>query len=232
MNSTVASANFIDVFAAPGDFFAGLLKGQRKTLLALLALILISSGGIYLFHSGMDPEWIVDQQLLHVELEAPSDEKEIRAFLMETAPYAGALGAIFNGIFLVIMVSILAGYYRFVGSNNEQLTYGDWFSFAVWTQMPFLVYIVGLMVMLFTAGGGDIPLTLVNYSAINQLFLHLPIGHAFYDVAEAVNLFYLWSIYLAAVGLKRWADLSTAKAWLLSALPYVLVFGLWALLSL
>lgn len=224
--------NVFDVFTTPGDFFSGLLNTKRHTLYALLTLILVSSGGIYLFHSGMDPEWIVEQQMLHVEVDKASEAEEIKQFLMETAPYAGSLGAIFNGIFTLILVSVLAAYYRLAGGKSTQLTYKDWFSFSVWTQIPGLIYVIGLMGLLFTASTGELPLAMVNYASLNQVLLNLPIGAAFYDVAEAINLFYLWNIYLAAVGLQRWAGLPTIKAFVISAFPYVLVFAGWTLVSL
>lgn len=231
MNSTALATSFIDVFAAPGNFFNGLLNVKTKTWLAFLLLIAVTSGGTLYFFSGMSNEWIIEQQMLHVQTESPSEEKEIKSFLMETAQYTGALGAIFNAIFYVVLVSVLAGYYKLIGRKNEQLTYNNWFAFSVWTQMPLIVHMLGLIALVVTANSPEVPLSLVNYASFNQLFVNLPIGHVFYDLAETLNLFFLWSIFLAAVGLKSWANMPTGKAAMFAILPYVLVFGIWAIVA-
>lgn len=238
MNTNTASPSFLDIFAAPGSFFSNLLSAENKTnsWIALLLLIAITSGGTWYFFSGMSNEWIVDQQMLHVAIETPSEEKEVKAFLMETAQYSGALGAIFNAIFYMVLISIFAGYFKLLAGkaadkDKPSKTYGDWFSFSVWTQMPNVVYTFGLLALLFTASTPQVPLSLVNYASVNQLFLNLPIGHNFYDVAETINLFFIWCISLSTIGLMRWTTLSVGKATAISALPYVLVFGIWAAVS-
>ena len=232
MNSATASPSFIDVFASPNEFFTGLLNTKTKTWLALLMLLAVTSSGVLIFYSGMSIDWVIEQQMLHIDDVSPSEEQEIYNFLSQSAPYTGILGATFSAIFYVILISVLAGYFKLVGRKNQNLTYKDWFSFSVWIQMPFVVHMLGLMALVFTADSPNLSLTLVNYSSLNQLLLDLPIGHSFFDIAEALNLFYLWSIALAAIGLIRWANLSQAKAWSFAALPYVLVFSLWGLLSL
>lgn len=232
MNTNTASPSFIDVFASPADFFADLLNTKTKTWLALLVLLAVTSGGLLIFYSGMSVDWIIDQQMLHIDDASPSEEQEIRSFLSQSAPYTGILGSTFSAIFYVILISVLAGYFKLVGRKNQNLTYKDWFTFSVWIQIPFVVHMLGLMGLVFTANTPELSLTLVNYSSLNQLLLNLPIGHTFFDLAEALNLFYVWSIALAATGLIRWANLSRVKAWSFATLPYVVVFSLWGLLSL
>lgn len=232
MNSNTASASFIDVFASPSDFFNGLINTKAKTWMALLMLLAVTSGGTLMFYSGMSVDWIVDQQMLRVDDVSPSEEQEIQSFLSQSAPYTGIIEAVFSAFFYVILISVFAGYFKLVARKNQMLTYKDWFTFSVWVQMPFVVHMLGLMGLVLTANSPELPVTLVNYSSLNQLLLNLPIGHAFFNLAEALNLFYLWSIALAAIGLVRWANISHTKAWSFAALPYVLVFSFWGLLSL
>ena len=61
--------------------------------------------------------------------------------------------------------------------------------------------------------------------------LGLSIGDTLYNWAETFNLFYLWSIAIAAIGLQKCVDISVSKSVMLAALPYIAVFGLWLVLA-
>jgi hypothetical protein len=73
-------------------------------------------------------------------------------------------------------------------------------------------------------------LDLANYASLNALALGLAPGERGYALASGLNLFYLWSIGLVAVAARHWSGLDWGRALLLGALPYLLVFGVWALL--
>jgi len=226
------TAPFLNVFAAPDELFRDQLQSRKAGWLALVILLLMTSGSILYFYGGMSPEWIVEQQMLQTPEQSPAEDKQVRQFLTEQAPYTGTLGAIFNAIFYMIILAVFAAYFKFAGRSNEQQTYGDWFNFAIWTQMPMLVHIVGFLALVVTANTPDLPIMLANYSSLNQLVLDLPMSHNMYTWAETINLFYLWSIFIAAKGLMNWCKMSATAATIYSAVPYVVVFGLWAMFSL
>jgi hypothetical protein len=230
MATSTLSGAMLDIFVAPKSLFDGLRSARGWNWAALILILAISSACIVSFYSGMSPEWVVEQQMLQVGDVSPSEEEQIRAYLTQSAGTVGWLGAIFNGLFILISLAILAGYFKLV-SGSDEYGYGDWFGFAIWTQMPTVVYMLGFLVLYLTAGTPDLPLMLINYASLNQLLLGLSVQDALYTWAESLNLFYIWYIALAAIGLNRWTSMSITKATILSALPFVLVFGIWGVLA-
>ena len=229
MSSITASSAIIDVYAAPKSLFSGLKTSKGVTWIALLLLLVITAGSIMGFYSGMSEQWIVDQQVMQMSFESQAEQVEVEKYLLENAQHTGTIGAIFTVVFQLILLAILALYFKIVGMKDEQATYGDWFAFSVWTQMPMLINLLGFCALFITAGGGDLSINLPNYASVNQLLLNLPVQHSWFQFSEALNLFYLWNILLGAKGLMQWCQMSAVKATLLSALPYAAVFALWAL---
>jgi hypothetical protein len=87
-----------------------------------------------------------------------------------------------------------------------------------------------LIVLSLLSEDPNMPLDLANYASVNALALGLAPGERGYSLASGLNLFYLWSIGLVAVAARQWSGLDWGRALLLGALPYLLVFGVWAAL--
>jgi hypothetical protein len=64
--------------------------------------------------------------------------------------------------------------------------------------------------------------------SLNYLLLHLPLSNPWASFASNLDLTSLWTMALAAIGLKAWTGRSTAACTFAAVLPYVLVYGIWA----
>lgn len=230
MATTTLSNAVLDIYLAPKALFDGLRTAKGWNWAALALIVCISFATIVAFYSGMSPDWIIEQQMLQVGDVSPSEEEQIRAYLTQSVGTVGWLGGIFNTLFIFITLVILAGYFKMV-SGSDEYSYGNWFGFTIWTQMPTVVYMLGFLALLLTASTPDLPLMLLNYASINQLLLDLAPSHSLYMWAESINLFYVWNIVLASIGLNRWTGMTMTKATVLSALPFVLVFGIWGAMA-
>ena len=100
---------------------------------------------------------------------------------------------------------------------------------SVWVSMPSLINMLGLLVLIMLSSTPDMPINSANYLSLNQLVFNFSPQDTWFSLTENFNLTYLWSIGLAAVGLKSWSGYSTSKAVLLAALPLIVIFGIWAL---
>jgi hypothetical protein len=96
--------------------------------------------------------------------------------------------------------------------------------------MPMLLNALGLIVLSLLAASPDQPLAVANYASLNGLVLDLPLGHPWYNWAQAFSLFFIWSSVLIAIAVRVTQPIAWGRALLLGALPYVLVFGVWAVL--
>src|SRR3546814_18108332 len=94
--------------------------------------------------------------------------------------------------------------------------------------MPMLLNAIGLIGLSLLAASPDQPLAVANYASLNGMVLDLPLGHAWYTWAKSFSLFFIWSSALLAVAARVAQPVPWGRRLLLGALPYLLVFGGWA----
>lgn len=97
--------------------------------------------------------------------------------------------------------------------------------------MPALIQAIGFIILFVTAKTPDLPITLSQYASFNQLFFGYSDTHQLFTLAGSMNVFYVWSILIATIGLKQLTDFSFLKSFITSALPFVAVYSLWFLLA-
>jgi magnesium-transporting ATPase (P-type) len=205
---------------------------REKSLIvpALLLQIVLTSVAIYLFYSGMSAEWLVEQQLLQAGDLTPAETEQARAMMAQTAAYTPIIGVVSVVVVSLLMHAIFAGYYHLIGKMAGNFSYSQWFAASVWSQMPLLLNMIGLMLLTLMADNPNLPLSTANYASVNQLLLQLPPSHGYFFLTESLNLFYFWQVALLTLAFRQWCQFSLTKALLLAAFPLVLIFGIWALL--
>lgn len=217
----------IDPFLAPAEAFCAVRERPASSGWALLAIGGVAALSVYALLGGASPEWIVSQQLLEVGDLKPDELEVTRKALLDIAPYAVHLGAASQVLVLPMFCALLAGAYllgeRLLGRSRQR--YAAWFALAALSLMPLLVNALGLIVLSLLQGG-EKPLQLANYASLNALGLSP--GERGQGLAAALNLFYLWSIGLAAVGSRAYTGYGWGRCVALAALPYVAFFGVWA----
>lgn len=220
----------IDTYVAPASAFATIAERPAWSWLALLLIAVTGVASVYALLGGASPEWIVEQQLLEVSDLTPDEMETARTALIEVAPYAVHLGAAMQVVLVPIVSALLALLYfvgeRVVGPSRRR--FGQWFALSALSLMPLVINALGL-VALCLLQPGEKPLQLANYASLNSLVLDLSPGERGQGLAAALNLFYLWSIGLAAIGIRVYTGYGWAKSIVLAAFPYLLVFGTWTL---
>ena len=87
-------------------------------------------------------------------------------------------------------------------------------------------------IVLLTASSNQIPQEALQPLSLNQLLFHRQPGEPGYALFSNLNLFQVASLYLGAVGVKTWSGRSWVYAIVLTALPAVVIYGIWALFAL
>lgn len=221
----------IDPFLAPAEAFRAVRERPAASGWALLAIAAVAALSVYALLGGASPEWIVSQQLLEVGELKPDELEVTRKALLDIAPYAVHLGAASQVLVLPMFCALLAAAYllgeRLLGRSRQR--YAAWFALAALSLMPLLVNALGLIVLSLLQDG-EKPLQLANYASLNALVLGLSPGERGQGLAAALNLYYLWSIGLAAIGSRAYTGYGWGRCVALAALPYVGFFGVWAAL--
>lgn len=235
MKSANAISACIDIFISPSKAFNGLkeAKGWSWLAFALITIMLVAS--TYIFYSNADSQFILEEQVAAATVDATIGEKKMIRQSMEQGIDNQIWFAMGGGIFgLIIINALLAGYYLLVSKQDPdaEYGYGAWYGFGFWAMMPMVISSLGIIALVFTATTNELSVRLFSYASINQLLLGLELGHPFYTMMESLNIFSIWGIALAAIGLKCWTNFSLNKAILFAALPSVVIYVIWTIIAL
>lgn len=233
--STSSPMALVNVFVEPKSVFENLQTTKKWSWLGLIIVMAITAISSMMFFGGMSTEWLVEQQMMAAGDMSVSEREATQQGMEMMADYMGIIAAVSALVMLPVMSAIFALYYKVIGSTaatvDPEFTFGDWFAFTVWTQMPALINSLGFMALFLTAATGDLPISMPNYASVNQLFMDLVPGDALYTWAESFNLFSIWSVIIAAVGFNRCCKMSIVKSVIFAALPIVVIFGAWFIIA-
>ncbi|KTG19082.1 MULTISPECIES: YIP1 family protein [Pseudoalteromonas] len=235
MKSSNVMTALVDIFISPSKAFNGLKEAKGWSFVAFILLAGILAASMFAFYNKADPQFLIDQQVAAASVDATIAEQKMIRQSMEQTIDMQVWFAIFGGIIgLAVINALMAGYYLFVSKQDPEANYGygAWYGFGVWTMMPMIISSLGLLILVLTASTDQISQTLFNYASINQLLIGLEIGHPFYTLLESLNIFSIWGIFIAAIGLKSWTNFTFNKALLFAALPSIVIYGIWTVIAL
>ncbi len=235
MKSSNVMTAMVDIFISPSKAFNGLKEAKGWSFIAFILLAGILAASMFAFYNKADPQYLIDQQVAAASVDATIAEQKMIRQSMEQTIDMQVWFAMFGGIIgLAVINALMAGYYLFVSKQDPEAnySYGAWYGFGVWTMMPMIISSLGLLILVLTASTDQISQTLFNYASINQLLIGLEIGHPFYTLLESLNIFSIWGIFIAAIGLKSWTNFTFNKALLFAALPSIVIYGIWTVIAL
>ena len=76
---------------------------------------------------------------------------------------------------------------------------------------------------------GRIALEGLSVTSLNGLIFGVDATNAWFDLANSMDLFSLWSLTLIAIGLKSWLGINLKQAAMIAVAPSAVIFGGWAL---
>ncbi|MET0329227.1 MAG: YIP1 family protein [Luteimonas sp.] len=230
------ASGLIDVFVAPASVF-GALPARRFWGWSAFALIAATTVlATFVFIGPMSPEWIVEQQILQMgsrmsDQELAQARPQLLAMASHTAVISAIGGVLMSGLLIVLLGSVYMLLERVATRGDVRHRWSQWLRLTTWAQLPQMLYAIGLIALALLASTPDQPLALMGYASLNGLVLDLPPDHRWFNWASNLGVFQVWSIVLAAVGFRVWTQASWVRAAGLAALPWILVFGVWALLA-
>lgn len=202
----------------------------------LLVVAIASAVVNYWYTAAVDLEWLADIQLRANPLTQNMTSDELARMAQRSAANQGA-SAILNGVVTLLILPLImlasALYYSIAGKvTGAERSYRHWLALSAWASIPTLLVLLASAIVLLTASTNQISQSDLQPLSFNSLFLHREPGDPGFTLLTSLNLIQLVSIYLATVGVRVW----TGRSWLFSAifvaLPYVLLYGIWAFFSL
>lgn len=202
-----------------------------------LLLVAVASAVLSGWYAAVvDLEWLTDVQLRGSSFTQNMTEAEIERMSRAAAGRRGtqvAIGSLGTGLFVGVIVLLSALYYSLAGKiTGVERSFRHWMALSAWTSIPTLLALLAAVFVLLTASSNQIPQEALQPLSLNALVFQRAPGEPGYTLFNSINLLQFVSLYLAALGVKLWSGRSWLFGILFTALPLVIVFGIWAFFSL
>jgi hypothetical protein len=214
----------------------GELDARPRFWWPLLLLVISQMVVTFWYMSFVDLEWLVDQQLSSSTFGANMTAEE-SARVARQAAEQGGMRAVISTVAVAILYPIIlligALYYMLATKiTGVERSFRHWFSLSCWATIPVVLALIPAAIVLLTASGNQIPQEALQPLSFNELLFHRSPGDPGYALFANMNLFQVASVYLGAMGVKTWSGRSWVYAIVITALPAVLIYGIWAFFAL
>jgi|GEM_PF-827115 len=231
-NYTVFNA-MTDIIASPSKVFDEIKQHTSWLWWALLVNVLMALAVYAYFYSWVDFPWLVEETIRNVPAENRAEAAEmIREFMQPGTSMIISL--LFIVLVTFVMYLIQAVYLNLVNkvTAGANIKFGQWFAFSAWVNFVGIFASIASLVVILMAANNQLSSTELQPLSLNALLVHAQPGETWATWATSISLISIWTVFLTALGFRRWTGVSTGKSWLIALTPWVLVFGIWAALNL
>lgn len=219
-----------DIFFKPNRVFAALAVKHNWSWLAFAFVIALAILPNYFYFNFVDFDWyreyIINASYADV---SPAQQDAVRQALNPQQTIMFTVVGVFGGFILIN--AILATYLNVSTKIDEENVNGftDWYGFTWWVSMPILLG--SLLSVLIILVAPDHQLSPADLSPTSlSYWLGLELGSDWFALAQNVRLEAFWTMYLIAVGISQWTRIEARRAYIIAAVPYILVWGIWGLI--
>lgn len=200
------------------------LQRQPSFWLPLVLLTLGTMGLLGAYAQSVDLAWL-NHQMLGDDPDLPAGLEMSRGQLLGTSVLVALIG-------IPLMRLLEAGYYHLAAQLfSLKQEFRHWMALACWSSLPLLLPLAASGAMLALSGDTQLLQEQLNVLSINELFLQLPTTHRWHSLLSSLTVLHPWAWWLAACGVQVWTGRSWSFALGVALLPWVLVYGVWAMVS-
>jgi hypothetical protein len=220
----------VDIIASPNKAFEEIRQHTAWLWWPLLVSILLTAAMFAYYYNWVDFQWVVDETIRRLPAEDRAErEGVIRQFMQPgRTMWITVIGVV---VISPVVYTIQAAYLHLANKlvTGADIRFGSWFSFTAWAYFVSVFgALAGFVTMLMTDNNQLMQEALAALS-MNALLVHASYDEPWFNWANSLTLVNLWTIVLIAIGFARWTGAGVLQSAIVAALPFVLIFGIWAL---
>lgn len=219
----------VDIVASPGKALDEIKQHTVWMWWPLLLTIVLACGVFVYYYGWVDFDWLVEETIRQVPAEDRAESADaIRSFMSPATSTWTTVAAL--AIMPFIIYTIMATYLHLTNklTTGAEIGFGQWFSLSVWSSFVGLFGMLAALVTILISDTNQVSTQDLQVTSMNALLIHAAPGEAWFNWANTLNLTNFWSIFLMGTGIARWTGASMLKSTIIAALPWVLIFGIWA----
>ncbi|NOR18532.1 MAG: hypothetical protein GQ538_00410 [Xanthomonadales bacterium] len=219
----------VDIVASPGKALDEIKQHTAWMWWPLLMTMALASGLMIYYYGWVDFEWLVEETIRQIPAEDRAESAgAIRAFMSQSTSTWTTVAALL--IMPLIIYTITATYLHLANklTSGAEIGFGQWFSLSIWSSFVGVFGVLASFIMIMMAGSNQLSTQDLQVTSMNALFFHAAAGEPWFTWASTLNLVNFWTIFLMSTGIARWTGASMVKSTMIAAMPWVLIFGIWA----
>lgn len=219
----------VDIVASPAKALEEVKPNTKWLWWPLLISLLLACGMFIYYYSWVDFEWLVDETIRQVPAEnRAASEDAIRGFMKPNTQMMITLAAV---VVMSLMIYLVQSTYLHLANKvttGADIGFGQWFSFSCWTAFVGIFGALAAFITMFVADSNQMSPEGLQVLSMNNLFIHASPGDPWFRWGSSLTLVNLWMLVLMSIGYKVWTGASMVKSAIIACLPWVLIFGIWA----
>jgi len=219
----------------PRKAFTEIAERPRYWFPLLVFVIALLATTVW-YVSKVDLGWAADRQIRHSSFLRNLTEEQITQQVQATQGRRGlqmSISVIGITIFVPLLLMLPALYNLLVGKMvGFDRSFRHWYSYCCWMTLPSALAQIPAMLLLATTETNQISQEALKTLSLNALIFHRDIGEPGYSLFSNLDLFQLLTLYLSMVGVKVWSGRSWLFTSLFVGIPWALIWGIWAWISL
>ncbi len=221
----------VDIIAAPAKALDE-VRHHVSWLWWPLGISLLVTVSVFVFYfNWVDFDWMIDEMVRTLPPGTdPAAGDQMRSFLTPGRQTGFAVVGIVVMTFLIY--AIQSTYLHLVNkvAGDSSLRFGQWFAFSAWTAFPGVFQAIAMLVVILMADGNQVAQHDLMPLSFQSLFIHAEPGSSWFTWGNSISLINIWMLGLMTLGIMRWTGAGLVKALIIACTPWVLIFGIWALM--
>ena len=220
----------VDIVASPGKALDEIKLHTSWLWWPLLINILLASGLMIYYFGWVDFPWLVEETIRGIAVENRAESADaIRQFMQPGRSTWTTVAAI---VIVSLLVYLILSVYLHLANKlvtGAEISFGQWFSFSTWTAFVAVFGTLAAFATIFMADSNQLSQESLQVLSLNSLFVHASPGEPWFRWATSLTLINFWTLFLMSIGFARWTGATMGKSTIIACLPWVLIFGIWAL---
>lgn len=219
-----------DIFFKPRRVFATIKDKHNWSWLPFLILIAATALPTYLYFNFVDFSWYIENVMVaSLGDVSPAEQDAVRNSVSHSMVLYGGLTMILIGV--PIISAIFAIYLNLTSKLDEESVLGftDWYGFVWWISLPSIIGSLISVALILMADSHEIAPLVMAPTTLAYLF-SVDLQSEWMSLLQMIRLETIWTLYLTIVGIVQWTALSTKTAVKIALAPYLVIWGIWALI--
>ena len=221
----------VDIVVAPRKALGEVKSHSSWFWWPLLINMMLAAGLFFYYFNWVDFPWLVEETIrqLPAESRAESSAGVEQCMQRDSMLWTSVIAVV---VMTFVIYFLQATWFHLVNKliTGAEVTYGQWFSFGVWTGFVSVFGSLAAFVLMFMSASNQMATESLAVLSINSLLVHANPGESWFTWASSLTLINFWTIFLMSIGYALWTGASMMKSSIIAILPWAAIFGIWALL--